>query len=109
MTDVTTPTTPSTPSKVDSKVACVIAYIIGPIYLLIEKNDKTVRFHALQATFLYVALIAVNMVISILQLWFLSSLVSLGAFILWMVLMVKAYQGEKIVLPIIGEYAQKYA
>lgn len=106
MTDVTTPITPQ---KVDSKVACVIAYIIGPIYLLIEKTDKTVRFHALQATFLYVALIAVNMVISILQLWFLSSLVSLGAFILWIVLMVKAYQGEKIVLPIIGEYAQKYA
>jgi len=106
MTDTTTPTTPQ---KVDHRVASVIAYIIGPIYLLIEKEDKTVRFHALQATFLYVALVIVNMIISILQLWFLSSLVSLGAFILWIVLMVKAYQGEKVILPVIGEYALKYA
>jgi len=106
MTDTTSPINPQ---KVDTKVASVIAYIIGPIYLLIEKEDKTVRFHALQATFLYVALVIVNMIISTLGLWFLSSLVSLGAFILWIVLMVKAYQGEKIVLPVIGEYAQKYA
>ena|SRR3989338_10952851 len=106
MTDANIPTTPQ---KVDPKVASVIAYLIGPIYLLIEKEDKTVRFHALQATFLYVTLVVVNMIISILGLWFLTSLVSLGAFILWIVLMVKAYQGEKVVLPVIGEYAQKYA
>lgn len=104
-----TDTTPTTPVKTDPKIASVIAYIIGPIYLLIEKEDKTVRFHALQATFLYVGLVVVNMLISIFQLWFLSSLVSLGAFVLWIVLIVKAYQGEKVVLPVIGQYAQKYA
>lgn len=87
----------------------ILAYLLGPIYLLIEKKDKTLRFYAWQATFIIAALIILNIVISILHLWMFTSLVGLGATVLWIFLVVKAYQGEKIVLPIIGEWAQKYA
>jgi uncharacterized membrane protein len=45
--------------------------------------------------------------------WFLISLVNwvvmLGIFILWVLLMVKAYQNQKLVLPIIGQLAEKQA
>ena len=95
--------------KSSGNVAAVIAYLIGPIYLLLEKENKEIRFHALQATFLMLALIAINFLVSMFRLWFLSSFVSFGAFILWVILAVKAYRGEKVVLPVIGEMAQKYA
>lgn len=100
-------TTSSSGSKGNSGV--IIAYLIGPIYLLIEKKDKTLRFHALQATFLFLALIVINVIVSTLRLWAISPLISLGATILWIILIVKGYQGNKIVLPIIGPMAEKYA
>ena len=34
-------------------------------------------------------------------------LLGLGMFVLWIVLMYKAYQGEKFKLPIIGDFAEK--
>jgi uncharacterized membrane protein len=39
----------------------------------------------------------------------LYSLISLVALILWILLMVKAYQGEKFMVPIAGGIAQSFA
>jgi uncharacterized membrane protein len=36
-------------------------------------------------------------------------LVSLGGFVIWLLLMFKAYQGEKFKLPVIGDIAEKQA
>lgn len=87
----------------------IVAYLLGPIYLLIEKANKELRFYALQATFLWLAVILVNFILGIVRLWFLTQWVGLAATVLWIYLVVKAYQGQKIVLPVIGELAQKYA
>ncbi len=92
-----------------SNTSAVVAYLLGPIYLLLEKKDKNLRFYALQATFLWLVVVAANVILNLVNFWALTNIVGMVAFIVWLYLTFKAYQGEKIVLPVIGEYAQKYA
>lgn len=40
---------------------------------------------------------------------FLHTLIWLGFFVLWILLMVKAYQGERYKLPVVGDLADRYA
>ena len=105
---------------------CYLAGLItGILFLVLEPYNKnrTIRFHAFQSIFLNVAWIAVYIVLSILfrimlqilpySLWSLIGLlywvVLLPFVILWVMLMVKAYQNQKWVLPIIGPIAEKQA
>ncbi len=105
--------------NVASLLCYVCSFITGIIFLLIEKNDKNVRFHAWQAIFFGGAAIVVNIGFSIFTMILaaisgalagifslLSMLVSLGILILWVVLMVKAYQGERWKIPYLGDLAE---
>jgi uncharacterized membrane protein len=40
---------------------------------------------------------------------FISPLIWLAFFVLWIIMIIKAYQGQKLVLPIIGPLAEKQA
>lgn len=121
---VISPQTSST--GMDPKVAALLSYlagwVTGLIFFLIEKEDKYVRFHAMQSILLSIAMfvivIALNIVLAILTfiadvfgLLFalVSPLLGLAFLVLWIMLMVKAYQGEKWKLPIIGDMAERYA
>lgn len=103
--------------NVASMLAYLVGWITGLIFFLVEKENKTVRFHAMQSILLSCVIIALNIALGITSfipyagyiVGPVSGLVSLGAFILWIILMVKTYQGEKIVLPVIGEIAEKQA
>lgn len=118
-----------TSTNMDPNLAALLAYLFGwiggLIFYLIETKNKYVRFHALQSIFLSIAYIVVfvglSVVIGILAavpglgllvglLGLLVNLVvGLGGFVLWIILMIKAYQGEKWKLPIIGDMAEKNA
>lgn len=98
----------------------VLGWITGLIFFLIEKENKFVKFHALQSMILFGALFAANIVIGILMsvlavihlgilipiFVLLSTLIGIASLILWIVLMVKAFQGEKFKLPLVGELAE---
>lgn len=102
-------------------VACALCYalffITGILFLVLEpySRNRKIRFHAFQAIFLNVACIVIWYVWAFIamaagtMLLFLSPLVSLAFFILWLFMMFKAYQGQKVVLPIIGPLAEKQA
>jgi uncharacterized membrane protein len=91
----------------------VLGWVTGIVFLLLEKENKFVRFHALQsiATFL-----PLTILIWIFQ-WFFFWVPFIGGaiigllwvlwLILWLVLMFKAYQGEMYKLPIVGDFAEK--
>ena len=74
-------------------------------------KNKAIRFHAFQSIILSVALIALNIVLNIILPWsmslMLSPLISLAGFVLWLFLLWKTYNNEKIVLPVIGPLAEK--
>lgn len=113
--------------NVASTLCYVLGFITGIIFLLIApyNQNRTVRFHAFQAIFMSVGLIAIRIVLggifgamlfssgmfgTLWMLWgFFWMLFSLGCFVLWIYLLIQTYQGKTIVLPIVGPLAQKQA
>ena len=103
-------------------VAGMLAYVTfipAVIFLVLApyNRNRFIRFHSFQCLFLTVALIAIHLALSILTVVpFLALvtlplhlLVSLGAFVLWIVLLLKANQGQMYKLPLIGDMAEKQA
>jgi len=98
---------------IDPKLAGLLCYLLsvvgGVVFLLISK-DKFVRFHALQAIFLWAAFMVLYVIfIFVPFLWWFDTIVWLVYVILTVVMMVKAYQGDKFKLPVIGDIAEKSA
>ena len=104
-------------SNIGGLLSYVLGWITGLIFFLIEEKDEYVRFHAMQSIIFFGAITVVEIVLGFLR-WLpfigilftvLISLVGLFAFVMWIVLMVKAYQGELFRLPAAGELAERYA
>lgn len=95
----------------DENIGGMLCYIfiVGLVFLFMEKENRFIRFHALQAVFLGVALFVLSLVLSVIPIvgWILSLL--MGPFVLFMVIfmMYQAYQGKYYKLPVIGEMADK--
>jgi uncharacterized membrane protein len=89
----------------------VLVWISGLIFFLIEKENKFVRFHAMQSIIVFGVLFLAGFIIGWIPLigGVIKWLISVLAFVLWIVLMIKAYQGEKYKLPWAGNLAEKYA
>ena len=85
----------------------VFGFVSGIFFLLTEKENKFVRFHAMQSTMVFGAVFLISC-IPVLG-WALSVLLVPLSLILWLFLMYKAYQGEKFKLPVIGDLAEKQA
>lgn len=87
------------------------AFITGIIFLILEKKSPFVRFHAMQSIVLFVGLWIVYTVISFFPFAvysILNTLLSILSLVLWIVLMVKAYQKEKFKLPVVGDMAESF-
>jgi len=103
-----------TSTGLEANVAGLLCYVLGWIsglvFFLIEKENKFVRFHAMQSIIVFGILHAAMYVLS----WIpiiggaLLGLIGLLSFILWIVLMIKAYQGTKYKLPWAGNLAEKW-
>lgn len=108
-------------------IASLLCYICSPIssiiFLLVEKENKDVQFHAWQGTLLGAAIIVMNIGLNILGfllgrmadflgaviLSFLLPVLWIGVFILWVVCLLKAYQGERWKIPVLGDIAAQKA
>jgi uncharacterized membrane protein len=113
--------TPTQGTGLSPNVAGALAYLLGPItgiiFLVIEKNDQFVRFHAMQSTVLGLAWIVASFVLSVvfgaipvigwLFGFLLSIVMAIGGVVLWLLLMFKAYQGQEWELPWVGQFARK--
>src|ERR1700683_391086 len=101
----------------DENLAAALCYIpiVGLIFLLVEPYNKNrnIKFHAMQSLFYCIAWIAVGIVLGIfggilmpLGMWsfwlLISRLVQLALFVGLIIMAVKAYQGSRFVMPIIG-------
>lgn len=89
-----------------------VAYLLGPItgvvLLLVEKENKFIRFHAMQSTLLFGGLFIVNVGLGFIPLlgWLVGLILSMVSFILWIVLMWKAFNGEEYEVPYVGKLAR---
>jgi len=82
--------------------------ISGIIFLLFEKKNKFIRFHAMQSTITFGGIFLLHLIFNYLQGFgfLVNSLLSLISLILWIFLMIKAYKGEYYKLPYIGDLAE---
>lgn len=113
----------SSVGNLDGNIAALLAYIAtwlsGLVFYLMEKENRFVRFHAMQSIMLggtaIVLMIVLGTVWSIAYWisWILGSLVGLVCALIWLVMlvawimcMVKAFQGQQFKLPIIGNLAE---
>jgi len=93
----------------------VLGWISGLVFVLIEQENKFVRFHAVQSIVTFGGITIISIALSILSLIpFLgvvfdiaNRIIGVLAFVLWIVLMVKAAQGTKFKLPWAGDFAEK--
>ena len=97
---------------IDENVEGLLAYLFGWIsgiaLLLLEKDNKFVRFHAMQSIAVFAGLTVLDIIFTFIPgLWFLTWILGIVAFVLWIYLMIKAYQGERYKLPYVGEWAEK--
>jgi len=88
-----------------------LGWVSGLIVILLEKEDDFVRFHAMQSivTFGALTILSVAFGATFMFMGIFGSLINIAGIALWIMLMVKAYQGEKYMLPVIGEMAEQWA
>jgi uncharacterized membrane protein len=104
-----------TSTGMQPNIAALLSYLIGfvtgIVFYLIEKENKFVRFHAMQSIVTFGALFVLQIVLSFIPVigWILMPIVGIVCLILWIILMIKAYQGESFKLPIAGDIAEKQA
>jgi uncharacterized membrane protein len=106
----------SSSSGLEPNVAGLLCYVLGfitaIIFIVIEKENKFVRFHAFQSLFFSIAIIVLNILLGVIYsiipfLAFVHPIISLAILVLWIFLMVKAYQNVLFKLPVIGDVAAK--
>lgn len=120
-----TGTAASVPSRFKDNLVAALAYITfipAVVFVLIQpfKRDRFIRFHSFQSIFLTVATIVIAIalrilysiltlvpVVGYLMAWLAVAVAVLGWGILWLVLLVKALQGQSFRLPVIGSLAEK--
>ena len=99
-----------------------LGIITGLIFFLIEKSNDVVRFHAAQSIVfsgavivLWIVLMIVGLILTSIS-WTLGNVFGLltlvlwlGLFVVWVVLLIKGYSGEKWKLPVLGDIAERIA
>jgi len=95
--------------NIEGLLCYVLGWVTGIIFLLLEKENKFVRFHAVQSIVVFGAYTVIAIILSFIPVvgWIILWILGVLAFILWIVLMVKAYQGQMYKLPVAGDIAEK--
>jgi len=107
--------------NVEGALCYLLGWLTGVIFYILEKDNKFVRFHAGQSILVFFPLWILSLIFGGGWLfwggWYFwgawAFLVVIGwliwavMLILWIILMLKAYQGEMFKLPIVGDIAEK--
>jgi len=97
----------------DENIAGALTYLLGwvtgIVFIVMEKENRFVRFHAWQSIIVTGALTILFIILGVIPVigWILSIILAPLTFILWLWLMYKAYQGEMYKLPWAGDFAEK--
>jgi uncharacterized membrane protein len=96
----------------EAVLAVALTWVTGALFLVIESKNEYVRFHAFQAVILFLGLTVVGAVLGMIPfvgglLGLATALVAIG---LWILLLIKAWEGgktgERFKIPIIGDITE---
>jgi uncharacterized membrane protein len=97
---------------------CYLTFVPAVVFIFLKQyRDRSfVRFHAFQSLLFWAAVIGLLLLgllgsmLGHLFMWFLLGVLAmLALFLTWVVLLIKAVQGENFRLPVLGEYAERWA
>ena len=96
-------------SKNTESALCYVLPVVGGVIFLVMEKDSTVRFHAMQSIVFSVAAFVLNMILGFtIVLALVLPILWVVEFVLWLVLVYKAWQGETYELPILGKFARQF-
>jgi uncharacterized membrane protein len=97
------------PQNTEALLCYAFGFLSGFVFLLLEKDNKFVRFHAMQSLVTFLGLLLASFAVHFVPV--MGTLIGILLWplqaILWVVLMYKAYAGERYKLPIAGDFAEK--
>lgn len=101
--------------NVAAGLTAVFPLVGSIIFLILEKKDEFVKFWALQSLYFGVAFLALNIILTVASLipllgcatFIVAILVSLAGLVLWVIGIIKAFQGERWLMPVIGSMVEK--
>lgn len=105
-------------NSLDPKVIALLSYmlwLVGGIVFFATSRDSYVRYHAMQSILFSVFMLVIYIFLTIFSFmfWFLLPVIAItiwtAIFAAWVLLMIKAYQGQRFKLPIIGNLAEKFS
>ena len=91
----------------DQNIAGLLCYLLGwitgLIFFLIEKDNDLVRFHAAQSLVTFGGISVLTIVLPVIPIFgvLLIPLLAALGFVLWLLLMIRAFQEKRFELPII--------
>ena len=99
-------------SGLKKETAGALSYVLGPvtgvIFLIISK-DAFVKFHAMQSIVVFLGLFILQWILGLtIFLFFLVPVVGLAGFVLWLLLIYKAWQGQEWEVPFFGKLARNF-
>jgi uncharacterized membrane protein len=105
--------------NVEAGLSYVLTWVTGLIFFFMEKQNRFVRFHAMQSILFFGGLTVINIILSVIGGFGVPGIGLLVALISWavgivglvgyIVLLINGFQGKYFKLPIVGDYAEKYA
>jgi len=107
------PTNGKTSTGLQQNVAGLLCYVLGwvtgIVFLLLEKDNRFVRFHAIQSIVVFGAITVADIILRFIPIigWILAWIIGVIGIILWIVLMVRAYQGQMWKAPVAGNIAEQ--
>jgi len=113
------PTSMGLQPNIAAGLSYILTWVTGLIFFFMEKQNRFVRFHAMQSILFFGGLTVIRIMLSVIDafgvpflgiitglVWLAVGLIGLVGYI---VLLINAFQGKYFKLPIVGDYAEKYA
>jgi|SRR3990172_3877321 len=104
--------------NIDANLAGALCYLFGClsgiVLFVLETENKRVRFHALQSILIFAVLCGLSFGSAILSIFtnfvpfrILNSLMWIIQFVVWIVMVIRTYQGYTIKVPGLGDFAKE--
>ena len=99
------------PENIAGMLCYILGWVSGLVLYLIEKDSDFVKYHATQSIIVFGTLTLASIALGVVPFigGLLAPLLSLLAFVLLIILLIKAFQHTRYKLPWAGDLAEKYA
>ena len=97
--------TTSVPPGIAGLLTYFIPFFGGLLFLFLEKENRLVRFHAVQSILLWIFFIVITAIFS--WILFLNVLIYIFILIVWVFIMYQALMERMYELPVIGKVARR--